>query len=470
MPADLAWTTSTRGRADDKLSLVQRPRLSIFTLPFFALTLLAGSAPCQSAQPAAKIAIAKTRDFAEVKPETAGFSSQRLDRLHAVLQKKVDEKQVPGMVTVLARHGKIVDFQTYGKKDLASGTAMDKDTIFRIYSMTKPVTGVAMMMLYEQGKWSPQDRIAKYIPEFAHLKVFKGMDANGQPQLEDPAHAPTMAELMSHNAGFTYGIFGNTAVDKMYRDANVLGSANLQEMIDKLAKIPLLYQPGTKWVYSVSVDIQGYLVEKISGKTLGEFMRENIFHPLGMKDTAFHVAEDKLSRFAALYAMNPKGELTATKGGTVALDYAKEPGMPSGGGGLISTARDYLRFCQMFLNGGELEVARLLAPSSAALMRTNRLDPAIMDSRQYGIAFFHVSPGFGFGFDFGVYTDPGFIGRPVGHGTFTWGGAAGTWFWIDPANDLVFIGMVQRIIDAGSPDMDTIASDAVYQALVNPEK
>jgi len=144
--------------------------------------------------------------------------------------------------------------------------------------------------------------------------------------------------------------------------------------------------------------------------------------------------------------------------------------MPSGGGGLISTARDYLRFCQMFLNGGELEGARILAPSSVALMRTNRLDPAIMDSRQYGIAFFHVSPGFGFGFDFGVYTNPGFIGRPVGRGTFTWVGAAGTWFWIDPANDLVFIGMVQRIIDAGSPDMDTIASDAVYQALVNPEK
>jgi CubicO group peptidase (beta-lactamase class C family) len=451
----------------DRLSLVKKLRFSIFPL---AAILLAGAAWCQTTQPAAKMATAKARDFAEVKPEAVGFSSQRLERLHAVLQKKVDEKQLPGMVTILARHGKIADFQTYGKKDLASGAPMDKDTIFRIYSMTKPVTGVAMMILYEQAKWSPQDPIAKYIPEFAHLKVFKGMDANGQPALENPAHAPTMAELMSHNAGFTYGIFGLTAVDKMYRDTNVLGSANLQEMIDKLAKLPLLYQPGTKWVYSVSVDIQGYLVEKLSGKTLGEFMRENIFQPLGMKDTAFHVAEDKRSRFAPLYAMNAKGELTSTDGGRVALDYSKEPSMPSGGGGLTSTARDYLRFCQMFLASGELDGARILAPSSVALMRTNRLSPAILNSREYGIAFFHVSPGFGFGFDFGVYTDPGFISHTVGQGTFTWGGAAGTWFWIDPANDIAFVGMVQRVLDATSPDLDTISHESVYQALVNPEK
>src|ERR1043166_1186039 len=194
----------------------------------------------------------------------------------------------------------------YGQRDQATNAPMTKDTIFRDYSMTKPITGVAMMILYEQGKWSPQDRISKYIPEFAHLKVFKGMGADGQPQLEDPAHPPTMAELMSHNAGFTYGIFGVTAVDKMYRDAGVLASANLQQMIDKLAKLPLLYQPGTKWVYSVSVDIQGHLIEKISGKTLGEFMRDTIFQPLGMKDTAFHIAEDRRSRFAPLYAMNPK--------------------------------------------------------------------------------------------------------------------------------------------------------------------
>ena len=306
------------------------------------------AAPCQPPHATA------ARDLAEVKPETVGFSSQRLERLHAMLQKKVDDQQLPGIVTVLARHGKIVDFRTYGKRDLASGAPMDKDAIFRIYSMTKPITGVAMMILYEQGKWSPGDPIAKYIPEFAGLKVFKGMDSGGKAIVEDPVHAPNMAELMSHTAGFTYGIFGDTPVDKMYRDSAVLDSGNLQQMIDKLARIPLLYQPGDRWVYSVSVDIQGHLVEKLSGKTLGEFMRENIWQPLAMKDTGFHIAAEKAGRLAALYAANPSGGLAVTDGGNVATDYSKEPTMPSGGGGLLSTAHDYLRFGQMLLNGGEL--------------------------------------------------------------------------------------------------------------------
>jgi CubicO group peptidase (beta-lactamase class C family) len=451
---------------------VKTRRLWILAVWLLAAAVPAHDARGQAQQASAKALAArgKARELGEVKPEAEGFSSQRLERLHALLQKKVEDKQLAGVVTVLARHGEIVDFRTYGKKDLGSGAPMDRDTIFRIYSMTKPITGVAMMLLYERGKWSPDDPIAKHIPEFAHLKVFKGTDSNGQPLLEDPAHPPTMAELMSHNAGFTYGIFGVTPVDKMYRDANVLGSENLRQMIDKLARIPLLYQPGTKWVYSVSVDVQGYLVEKMSGKTLGEFMRENIFRPLAMKDTAFHVSQDSLSRFATLYAMDAKGELRTTNGGNVALDYSKEPAMPSGGGGLTSTALDYLRFSRMLLNAGELDGTRILAPSSVALMRTNRLSPAIMNSREYGIGFFHISPGFGFGFDFGIYTDPGFIGRTVGKGTFTWGGAAGTWFWIDPANDMVFVGMIQRVLTATSPDMDTLTHAAVYQALVNPEK
>jgi CubicO group peptidase (beta-lactamase class C family) len=452
--------------------IVKKP-LSLRAVTLLAAAVFAPGAFCQTPHTAAPARDARhdpVRDPGEARPNTAGFSPERLQRLHALLQKKVDDQQLAGIVTVLARHGKIVDFQTYGKKDLASGAPMEKDTIFRIYSMTKPVTGVAMMMLYEQGKWSPGDAIAKYIPEFAHLKVFKGADSNGQPILEDPLRAPTMADLMSHTAGFTYGIFGTTPVDKMYRDANVLGSANLQEMIDKLARIPLLYQPGTKWVYSASVDIQGYIVEKLSGKTLGEFMRQNIFEPLGMKDTAFHLAGEKLSRMATLYAANPAGKLTPSDGGNVAMSYAKEPTMPSGGGGLLSTASDYLRFSQMLLNGGELDGVRILAPSSVALMRTNRLPPAIMNSREFGIAFFHISPGFGFGFDFGVYTDPGFIGQTVGQGTYLWGGAAGTWFWIDPSNDIVFVGMIHRILDARSPDMDTLTRESVYQALVNPEK
>jgi len=221
-----------------------------------------------------------------VKPESVGFSSERLERLHALMRQAVDQKQIAGIVTILARHGKVVDYRTYGQRDMAINSQMTKDTIFRDYSMTKPVTGVAMMILYEQGKWLPSDPISKFIPEFAHLKVYKGMDADGKVILVDPDHAPTMRELMSHTAGFTYGFFGNTPVDKMYRDAHLFQSKNLQEFVEKMATLPLLYQPGKGWTYSMSMDIEGYIVEKLSGKSLPDFMRDQIFKPLNMKDAA----------------------------------------------------------------------------------------------------------------------------------------------------------------------------------------
>jgi CubicO group peptidase (beta-lactamase class C family) len=197
-------------------------------------------------------------DMSPVKPESAGFSSERLERLHAAIQAEVDKKQVAGAVTLLARHGKIVEYRTYGMRDLAAGTPITKDTIFRDYSMTKPVTGVAMMILYEEGKWNPADPISKYIPEFKNLKVFNGFDANGKMVLADPIHPPTMRELMTHSAGFSYGS-ADTPVDKMWGDLKVRQAKTLQEEIELLAKIPLLYQPGTRWVYSTSMDIQGHI-------------------------------------------------------------------------------------------------------------------------------------------------------------------------------------------------------------------
>jgi len=306
------------------------------------------------------------------KPEQVGFSSERLQRLDAAMQQKVDEKQFAGMVTILARHGKVVEFKTYGKKDLSTGAAMDKDTIFRIYSMTKPVTGAAMMMLYEEGKWQPDDPISKYIPEFANLKVFKGVDNSGEPILEDPIHPPTMLQLMTHTAGFTYG-FGSSVVDKMYHDQQVLHSANLQEMIGKLAKLPLLYQPGTRWVYSISVDIQGYLVEKLSGKSLPDFMRERIFEPLGMKDTGFYVPKEKMDRLATLYRVSDNNEWTpASPENDLAPDLTKPPTMPSGGGGLLATAQDYLRFDT---DAFEWRPTRWRAPAGAAYGETDDFEP-----------------------------------------------------------------------------------------------
>jgi len=399
------------------------------------------------------------------KPEEVGFSSERLQRLDAAMQQKVDQKQLAGIVTVLARHGKVVEFKTYGKKDLASGAPMAKDTIFRIYSMTKPVTGAAMMVLYEEGRWQPDDPIAKYIPEFGKLKVFKGVDSNG-PILEDPAHPPTMVQLMTHTAGFSYG-FGNHVVDKMYRDKGVLKSSTLQEMIDKLAKLPLLYEPGTRWVYSLSVDIQGYLVERFSGKSLPDFMRERIFEPLGMKDTGFYVPKEKQDRLATLYRVNDKNEWApASREDALGLDFSKQPTMPSGGGGLVSTAQDYLRFAQTLLNGGQLDGVRILAPPTVKLMSSNHLPEKLMTG-EFGVGLQHIRPGMGFGFDVAVFTDPAQAVDITGKGTFLWDGAAGTWFWIDPTDDVVFVGMIQRM-GGGGPNMQTFSRAMVFQALVRP--
>ncbi len=408
----------------------------------------------------------QTLDMTLVKPETVGFSSERLERLHAVMQQTVDKKQIAGMVTLLARHGRVVDYRTYGQRDMASGAPMTKDTIFRDYSMTKPVTGVAMMILYEQGKWLPSDPISKYIPEFAHLKVFNGVDSDGKMKLVDPDHAPTMRELMSHTAGFTYGFFGNSPVDVAYRDAKVLQSKDLQEMIDKLAKLPLAYQPGKGWTYSVSMDIEGYIVEKLSGKSLPDFYKEQIFQPLGMKDAGFFVPAEHRSRFATLYDANAQDGLDLDP--SSATGYAAQPTMPSGGGGMVSTAEDYYHFAQMLGYGGELNGKRILAPATVKLMTTNHV-PAALLTGEYGIGLQQMRPGFGYGFNCAVEFDPQEANLPDGKGTFLWDGAAGTWFWVDPTNDIVFIGMIQRM-RGGNPNVQYLSRSLVYQALVDPSK
>ena len=413
---------------------------------------------------------AQKLDMTVVKPETVGFSSERLEKLHGLMQEAVDKKYQAGVVTILARHGKVVDYRTYGERDMASHTAMTKDTIFRDYSMTKPVTAVAMMILYEQGKWSPSDPIAKYIPEFANLKVMKGSDNVGRPVLVDPDHAPTMRELMTHTAGFTYGFFGDTPVDAMYQKEKVLQSANLHEMIEKLAKIPLVYQPGTRWRYSVSMDIQGYIVEKLSGETLPEFMKQHIYDPLGMKDAGFFVPEDKRSRFMTLYQSGPNNELVPNpNAGPNPRDYDHQPVMPSGGGGMVSTAEDYYRFASMLARGGELDGARVLSPATVKLMRSNHLPPSLTTG-EFGIGSQIMRPGFGYGYNCAVVYDPPEANLPDGKGTFFWDGAAGTWFWIDPTNDIVFIGMIQRMGGDGGMNLQYLSRQVVYGALVEPAK
>jgi CubicO group peptidase (beta-lactamase class C family) len=420
----------------------------------------------------ATIGTAQARDagISPAKPDTVGFSAERLQRLEAGMQAYIDQKQLAGMVTVLARHGKVVHEKTYGVMDLQSKAPMKNDSIVRIYSMTKPITGVAMMMLYEEGKWRINDPISRYIPEFKDLKVFAGVGADGKPILEAPKHAPTMGELMSHTAGFTYGLFGGTPVDKMYQADNPLGAPTLQEFINKMAKLPLVYQPGEGWVYSVSVDIQGYIVEKLTGKTLGQFMRERIFDPLGMKDTGFSVPADKVKRVATIYNGGANGIVPLPQDPNI----SKEPGLPQGGGGLYSTAPDYLRFLQMLANEGELDGKRLIAPSSVRLMRSNRVSDAVKASGKFGIGNYRQQPGLGFGLDFAILEDPLRLGSTAGEGSYLWDGIAGTWFWVDPTNDVVFVGIIQRMMTGAPmgalPNIEDLSRQLVYQALLDPTK
>ncbi|HEY8003282.1 MAG TPA: serine hydrolase domain-containing protein, partial [Phenylobacterium sp.] len=240
---------------------------------------------------------------AAASPEAVGFDSGRLRALDAYMAKVVADGRVAGMTTLLARHGKVVEFNTYGKTSLATGQAMPKDEIFRIYSMSKPLTGVAMMILFEQGKWRLDDPVTRYVPEFKNLKVMVADDGEGHiTRVEDMRRPPTMREIMSHTAGFGYGLGDKHPVDKLYRERKVLSATGLHEMIERTATIPLMFQPGTDWSYSSAVDIQGYIVEKLSGKPFGQFLQENVFGPLKMKDTGFYTGAEKAKRLAAVYA------------------------------------------------------------------------------------------------------------------------------------------------------------------------
>ncbi|HWE86979.1 MAG TPA: serine hydrolase domain-containing protein [Terracidiphilus sp.] len=425
-------------------------------LPFGARAQKPAAAPGPAAHP--------ILNMTPVKPESEGFSSERLERLHALIQGEIDEKHLAGAVTILARHGKVVEYRTYGVRDVATGAPMTKGTIFRDYSMTKPVTGVAMMILFEEGKWLPN--VAQYIPEFAHLKVAQGEDADRKPVLVDPEHAPTMRELMSHSAGFSYGS-GNPPVDALYREKKLMQSKNLQEMIDKLATIPLNYQPGKGWTYSLSMDVEGYIVEKLSGQSLPDFMHDHIFAPLGMKDAGFYVPADKRSRFATNYR-DDHSQLVV-KAGSPPTDYTEQPTMPSGGGGLVSTAEDYYRFATMLKNGGELDGKRILSPATVKLMTSNHLPQEILTGK-FGIGQHIMRPGFGYGYNCAVVFDPPEANLPDGKGTFFWDGAAGTWFWVDPTNDIVFVSMIQRMGGGDNHPLVYRSHDVVYGALVDPSK
>jgi CubicO group peptidase (beta-lactamase class C family) len=349
---------------------------------------------------------------------------------------------------------------------------MTRDTIFRLYSMSKPITGVAMMMLFEEGRWRLDDPVTRFVPEFKNLKVMTGKDADGNLTLEDMNRPPTMRQLMSHTAGFGYGLAAEHPVDKLYRERGVLGANGLADMIKRTADIPLMYQPGTRWSYSSAVDIQGYIVEKLSGQPFGEFLQQRIFKPLKMTDTAFYVPREKASRLAAVYVGNPKtGKIEEARQlfGMSMPSYLEPPTMESGGGGLVGTTADYARFAQMIANKGELDGVRLLSPASVEMMGTNMLPKEVL-ARGDGLPGQRFDDAVGFGLDFQVVTDPRVAGTLEGKGSMSWGGAAGTWFWVDPTNDLIFVGMIQRMGDTGGDPFGTVSRTLTYQALTHPER
>jgi CubicO group peptidase (beta-lactamase class C family) len=384
-------------------------------------------------------------------PESVGFSAAGLSALNAGMHGLVDSQKLAGVTTLVARHGKVVHFDAYGKRDLDTGAAMEKDTIFRIASMTKPTVGVAMMMLWEQGKWKLSDRLDKHIPEFKGLKV-KAKDG----AISEMKSPQTLAQIMSHTAGF--------GVNADYEKLN-FGQGDLQGMIDKLAALPLYSQPGTDWAYGPDVNIQGDLVEKLSGQKLDVFMQEHLFGPLGMVDTAFWQPEAKATRIAKINTYKDGKIVTAPTQG----NPTKKPSFMAGSGGLTSTTEDYYKFCQMVLNGGQSNGRRYLKAETVKLMRTSVLQPGVMVDL-YG----PDQPGLGFGLDFAVIEDPSKVPTPQGRNTFYWGGAFGTWFWLDPTNDMLFVGMIQNLNGSvpgqGTPNVRQISPQLTYAALTDRSK
>ena len=387
------------------------------------------------------------------------FTPAGVASIHQAMHTLVDRKEAAGVVTLILQDGKRVTLDSYGYADTESQRPIGPDSVMAVASMTKPLTGVAMMMLYEQGKWSMDDPVAKHVPQLADLKV---MDATGK--WVPAVHQPTMRELMSHSAGFTYGSFGNSAVDQLYQAAKPTDpESSLPGLIGKLSQLPLKHQPGSAWEYSVSVDIQGYIVEKLSGMPYAVFIREKILRPLKMKDSDFAVFGKARERLAYLHAPDATGKLVPylPAGGRDAVAKVV-PSLPSPGGSLYSTALDYARFCQMIVNGGQLDGVRLLKPATVKLMHTNAL-PA-------GVTVGMAGPGTTFGLDFAIAGDPSTTKEPWPAGTFYWSGIYGTYFWIDPVNHLVVVGMIQRAWVPGTDAAGSLVArntggKAIYDAI-----
>jgi CubicO group peptidase (beta-lactamase class C family) len=382
-----------------------------------------------------------------VTPELVGLDSGQLARVHQHLNLRyVTPRKIPGCITLVARRGQACYLDIQGLRDVERGTPMTEDSILRIYSMSKPITSLAMMTLLERGLFSLDDPVHRFIPSWRNLRVWR---AGSLPlfETERPQRAMTIRDLLMHTSGLTYDFLRATNVDYAYRKLQVgliRPGYTLQDMVDQLAQLPLEFSPGERWNYSLSTDVLGYLVQVISGTSLPQYLREVIFEPLGMHDTSFSIEPDKVARFASCYQRNMKKEMELSDDGQ-SSEFA-DRSFHSGGGGLISTVGDYYRFCQMLLGGGSLDGKRIIGSRTLAFMTRNHL-PGNVAMTELASGGFSESDyaGVGFGLGFASKLDPVVNGFPASPGSFFWGGLASTLFWVDPREELVVIFMTQLI-------------------------
>jgi CubicO group peptidase (beta-lactamase class C family) len=400
-------------------------------------------------------------------PEDVGLSAERLARIDGWMDRLVADGKLPGLSVNVLRRGQLAYSRATGKSDLARGTAFDAATIVRIYSMTKPLTSTAIMMLYEEGRFQLDDPITRFLPAFANQRVATG-GSRGKLETVPAMRAITFRDLLTHTSGLTYGFMESTGVDALYRETGVdfqTSDKSLAEVVDLAAACPLIAQPGAEWNYSIATDVLGRLVEVISGQPFHEFLAARVLGPLGMADTGFSVAPDKLHRFAANYVRHPKTGALMQFDDPASSRFAAHPAVCSGGGGLTSTAADYLRFCAMMLNEGELDGARLLGRKTVELMTMNHLDG---DMAAMGMPRFSESnyAGIGFGLGFSVMLDPAraqIMGSP---GEYAWGGAASTAFWCDPAEDMAVVLLTQLMPSSTWPIRRELRV-LTYQAIID---
>lgn len=404
----------------------------------------------------------------EADPTELGFDPQRLARIDRHFEAYVDDGRLPGWLAVVSRRGKVVHIASYGHRDREAELPIERDTIFRIFSMTKPITSVAAMMLYEEGAFELKDPVHRFIPSFRNLQVYRSGSVNS-PVLEPTTEPMRLWHLLSHTSGLSYGFHHTHPVDALYRKAGYEWGTpkglDLAGVVDQWAELPLVFQPGSRWNYSVSTDVLGRVIEVVSGQTLDEFFQERIFDPLGMTDTRFHVPTDDLGRLAALYI--PDRDKRAVRFDALGRVSTARPDFVSGGGGLVSTAADYHRFTQMLLGRGEVDGVRLLGDRTVRYMTRNHL-PGNVDLETFGQSGFAETAfdGVGFGLGFSVVLDAAAGKVPTSEGSFAWGGAASTAFWVDPSEEITAVFLTQLLPSSTHPIRPQL-QQLVTQALVD---